>query len=106
MDSRAPDRARLDAGPLAQARYSKAYGLVATERLHWQEAVKAVAECHRRRPSTLTEEERAGHRISHPLQRIQRDVNVLLNHPTLSLDPILEQAGRGLLGLGFTASSF
>jgi GTP cyclohydrolase II len=119
--------------PLAQARYSKAYGLVATARLHWQEAVKAVAESHRRRPSILTEEERASHRLSlalsgeaaeeavrlivsgsggsahrlsHPLQRIQRDVNVLLNHPTLSLDPILEQAGRGLLGLGFTVSSF
>jgi GTP cyclohydrolase II len=119
--------------PLAQARYSKAYGQVATARLHWQEAVKAVAESHRHRPSILTEEERASHRLSlalsgeaaeeavrlivsgsggsahrlsHPLQRIQRDVNVLLNHPTLSLDPILEQAGRGLLGLGFTVSSF
>ena len=119
--------------PLAQARYSKAYGLVATARLHWQDAVRAVAESHRRRPSVLTEEERASHRLSlalsgeaaeeavrlivagsggrahrlsHPLQRIQRDVNVLLNHPTLSLDPILEQAGRGLLGLGFTVSSF
>lgn len=119
--------------PLAQARYSKAYGLVATARLHWQEAVNAVAGSHRRRPSTLTEEERASHRLSlalsgeaaeaavrlvvsgsggsahrlsHPLQRIQRDVNLLLNHPTLSLDPILEQAGRGLLGLGFTVSSF
>jgi GTP cyclohydrolase II len=119
--------------PLAQARYSKAYGQVATARLHWQEAVNAVAESHRRRPSILTEEERASHRLSlalsgeaaeeavrlivsgsggsahrlsHPLQRIQRDVNVLLNHPTLSLDPILEQAGRGLLGLGFTVSSF
>ncbi|MDQ0865128.1 hypothetical protein QF036_002709 [Arthrobacter globiformis] len=33
-------------------------------------------------------------------------MNVLLNHPTLSLDPILEQAGRGLLGLSFTVSSF
>ncbi|MFF2318415.1 GTP cyclohydrolase II RibA [Arthrobacter sp. NPDC058097] len=119
--------------PLAQARFSKAHGSVATARLHWQEAVRTVAESHRRRPSTLTDEERAGyrlslalsgeaaeeavrltvagsggsaHRLSHPLQRIQRDVNVLLNHPTLSLDPILEQAGRGLLGLGLTVSSF
>ena len=41
-----------------------------------------------------------------PLQRIQRDVNVLVNHPTLAIDPILEQAGRGLLGLGFTVPSF
>jgi len=46
------------------------------------------------------------HRLAHPLQRIQRDVNVLLNHPTLSIDPILEQAGRGLLGLGLTVASF
>jgi GTP cyclohydrolase II len=118
--------------PLAQARYSKAFGLVATARLHWQDAVRTVAESHRRRPSALTDEERAGyrlslalsgaaaeeavrlavagsggsaHRLSHPLQRIQRDVNVLLNHPTLSLDPILEQAGRGLLGIGFTVAS-
>ena len=50
--------------PLAQARYSKAFGLVATARLHWQEAGKAVAESHRRRPATLTEEERASHRLS------------------------------------------
>lgn len=48
----------------------------------------------------------SAHRISHPLQRIQRDVSVLLNHPTLSIDPILEQAGRGLLGLGVTVSAF
>jgi GTP cyclohydrolase II len=46
------------------------------------------------------------HRLAHPLQRIQRDVNVLLNHPTLSIDPVLEQAGRGLLGLGFTIPAF
>ncbi|WP_028266921.1 GTP cyclohydrolase II RibA [Arthrobacter sp. MA-N2] len=119
--------------PLAQARFSKAYGMVATARLHWQEAVRVVAGSYERRPSTLTDDERAGyrlslalsgeaseeavrlitsgsggsvHRLSHPLQRIQRDVNVLLNHPTLSMDPILEQAGRGLLGLGFTVPSF
>jgi GTP cyclohydrolase II len=82
-----------------------------------------------RQPFTLTDEERARyrlslalsgeasaeavrlimtgsggsvHRLSHPLQRIQRDVNVLLNHASLTMDPILEQAGRGLLGLGFT----
>jgi alkylation response protein AidB-like acyl-CoA dehydrogenase len=48
----------------------------------------------------------SAHRLSHPLQRIQRDVNVLLNHPTLATDPILEQAGRGLLGLGLTVASF
>lgn len=46
------------------------------------------------------------HRLSHPLPRIQRDVDVLLNHLTLTLDPILEQAGRGLLGLGFTIPAF
>lgn len=119
--------------PLAQARFSKAYGMVATARLHWQEAVRLVSESAERQPSTLTEEERAryrlalalsgqaseeavrlvmagsggsAHRLADPLQRIQRDVSVLLNHPTLSMDPILEQAGRGLLGLGFTASAF
>ncbi|HEY3575787.1 MAG TPA: hypothetical protein VGK98_18420 [Arthrobacter sp.] len=74
-----------------------------------------MADSHRRRPATLTDEERAGyrlslalsgeaaeqavrltvagsggsaHRLSHPLQRIQRDVNVLLP------------------GLGFTVTSF
>ncbi|MDP9696518.1 UNVERIFIED_ORG: GTP cyclohydrolase II [Arthrobacter globiformis] len=119
--------------PLAQARFSQAYGLVATARLHSQEALSIVSSSLERQPSGLTEDERAryrlslalsgeaaeeavrltvsgsgasAHRLSHPLQRIQRDVNVLVNHPTLSLDPILEQVGRGLLGLGFTVPSF
>ncbi|MEV7132303.1 hypothetical protein AB0N24_05390 [Arthrobacter sp. NPDC093128] len=48
----------------------------------------------------------SAHRLSHPLQRIQRDVDVLLNHPTLAMDPILVQAGRGLLGLGVTIPAF
>ncbi|MGX1162882.1 hypothetical protein RKD54_003791 [Pseudarthrobacter sp. SLBN-100] len=48
----------------------------------------------------------SAHRLSHPLQRIQRDVGVLLNHPTLATDPVLEQAGRGLLSLGLTVASF
>ncbi|WP_395403538.1 GTP cyclohydrolase II RibA [Arthrobacter sp. UC242_113] len=127
VDSRQAD------SPLAQARFSQAYGLVATARLHWQEALSIVSSSLERKPSVLTEGERAryrlslalsgeaaeeavrltvsrsggsAHRLSHPLQRIQRDVNVLLNHPTLNLDPILEQAGRGLLGLGFTVPSF
>lgn len=107
--------------------------MVATAQLHWQDAVGLVSESVGRQPATLTEEERAryrlalalsgeaseeavrlvmsgsggsAHRLSHPLQRIQRDVGVLLNHPTLSADPILEQAGRGLLGLGFTVPAF
>ena len=119
--------------PLAQARFSQAYGLVVTARLHWEEAIRIVSASHERQPSTLTDEERArhrlslalsgeasaeavrlimtgsggsAHRLSHPLQRIQRDVNVLLNHPTLSMDLILEQAGRGLLGIGFTIPAF
>lgn len=119
--------------PLAQARFSQAYGLVATARLHWAEATGVVAASYQRQPSMLTEEERAqyrlslalsgeasaqaislimagsggnAHRLSHPLQRIQRDVSVLLNHPTLAMDPILEQAGRGLLGLGLTIPAF
>ena len=118
---------------LAQVRYAHAYGLVATARLHWQEAVRAVAASHARTPSTMTDRERgeyrlslalsgeasaeavrlimAGsggsvHRLSSPLQRIQRDVNVLMNHAALTRDPVLEQAGRGLLGLGFTVPSF
>ncbi|ADX71457.1 hypothetical protein D7Z96_11200 [Pseudarthrobacter phenanthrenivorans] len=118
--------------PLAQARYSQAYGLVATARLHWAEAVRLAADSSRR-PDPMTEQDRAryrlslalsgeasahavnlvmaasggsAHRLSHPLQRIHRDVAVLLNHPTLATDPILEQAGRGLLGLGLTVASF
>ena len=119
--------------PLAQARYAQAHGLVVTARLQWDEAIRVVSAAYQRQPAALTEEERArhrlslalsgeasaeavrlvmagsggsAHRLSHPLQRIQRDVNVLLNHPTLTIDPILEQAGRGLLGLGFTIPSF
>lgn len=119
--------------PLAQARFSQAYGLLSTARLHWEEAIRMVAASHERRLPPQTDEERAAyrlalalsgaasaeavqlvasgsggsiHRLAHPLQRIQRDVNVLLNHPTLSIDPILEQAGRGLLGLGLTVASF
>jgi GTP cyclohydrolase II len=119
--------------PLAQVRYAQAYGLVAAARLHWQEAVRVVSSSHARRPSIMTDRERADyrlslalsgeasaeavrlvmtgsggsvHRLSHPLQRIQRDVNVLLNHAALTRDPVLEQAGRGLLGLGFTVPTF
>jgi GTP cyclohydrolase II len=115
--------------PLAQARFSRAYGLVTTARLHWEEAVRVVSASYGRRPVAFTDGERAQyrlslglsgeasaeairliltgsggsvHRLSHPLQRIQRDVNVLLNHASLTMDPILEQAGRGLLDLGFS----
>lgn len=115
--------------PLAQARFTQAYGQVATARLHWEEAVRVVSSSFGRRPVAFTDEERARyrlslglsgqasaeavrliltgsggsvHRLTHPLQRIQRDVNVLLNHASLTMDPILEQAGRGLLDLGFT----
>lgn len=119
--------------PLAQVRYAHAFGLVATARLHWQEAVRVVSAAHARGPSTMTEPDRGQyrlslalsgeasaeavrvimlgsggsvHRLSHPLQRIQRDVNVLMNHAALTRDPVLEQAGRGLLGLGFSVPSF
>jgi len=115
--------------PLAQARFTQAYGQVATARLHWEEAVRVVVASYDRRPVAFTDGERAQyrlslglsgqasaeavrliltgaggsvHRLTHPLQRIQRDVNVLLNHASLTMDPILEQAGRGLLDLGFT----
>jgi GTP cyclohydrolase II len=119
--------------PLAQVRYAHAFGLVATARLHWQEAVRVVSAAHARGPSTMAEPDRGQyrlslalsgeasaeavrvimlgsggsvHRLSHPLQRIQRDVNVLMNHAALTRDPVLEQAGRGLLGLGFSVPSF
>ncbi|QNE14836.1 GTP cyclohydrolase II RibA [Pseudarthrobacter sp. NBSH8] len=122
-------QARQADSPLAQARFSQAYGQVATARLHWQEAVRVVADSYGRRPVSFTDDERARyrlslglsgaasaeavrliltgsggsvHRLTHPLQRIQRDVNVLLNHASLTMDPILEQAGRGLLDLGFS----
>ena len=125
--------ARQADSPLAQVRYAQAYGLVATARLHWQEAIRVVTASHARGSATMTDLERgeyrlslalsgeasagavqvvmAGsggsvHRLSHPLQRIQRDVNVLMNHAALSRDPVLEQSGRGLLGLGFTVPSF
>ncbi|MDR7160065.1 GTP cyclohydrolase II RibA [Arthrobacter sp. BE255] len=117
---------------LAQARFAQAYGQLATARLHWEEAVRLVAGADARL-SNLDDGGRAAYRLSlalsgeasaeavrlvaagsggsaqrlaHPLQRIQRDVNVLLSHPTLAIDPILEQAGRGLLGLVFTVPSF
>ncbi|MGY4542169.1 GTP cyclohydrolase II [Arthrobacter sp. UYNi723] len=122
-------QARQADSSLAQARFSQAYGQVATARLHWQEAVRVVAASNGRRPVAFTDEERARyrlslglsgaasaeavrliltgsggsvHRLTHPLQRIQRDVNVLLNHASLTMDPILEQAGRGLLDLGLS----
>lgn len=116
----------------AQARYARAAALVATAQLHWRAALSLLA---REGQGTLglAARERASfrlslalsaeaaqdavrlavagsggsvHRLSHPLQRIQRDVSVLLSHPTLGIDPILEQAGRGLLGMEFTAPSF
>ncbi|WP_104060783.1 GTP cyclohydrolase II RibA [Arthrobacter sp. 4R501] len=122
-------QARQADSPLAQARFSQAFGQVATARLHWQEAVRVVAASYGRRPVAFTDGERAQyrlslglsgaasaeavrliltgsggsvHRLTHPLQRIQRDVNVLLNHASLTMDPILEQAGRGLLDLGLS----
>lgn len=118
--------------PLAQARYAKASGLAATAKLHWESALSLLAAAGQPK-SGLPESQRATfrlslalsaeaaqdvvrlavagsggsiHRLSHPLQRIQRDTGVLLNHPTLVIDPILEQAGRGLLGLGVTVPSF
>jgi GTP cyclohydrolase II len=112
--------------------YAKAAGLVATAQLHWQAALSLLAR-EGQQALGLAARERASfrlslalsaeaaqdavrlavagsggsvHRLSHPLQRIQRDVSVLLSHPTLGIDPILEQAGRGLLGMEFTAPSF
>ncbi|MEV7635881.1 GTP cyclohydrolase II RibA [Pseudarthrobacter enclensis] len=118
--------------PLAQARYARAAGKVAAAQLHWQAALAAAASPERSASGPADGERAAfrlalalsaeasqeavrtvlagsggsAHRLAHPLQRIQRDVGVLLNHPTLGIDPIMEQAGRGLLGLGFTSASF
>ncbi|MGN7148261.1 GTP cyclohydrolase II RibA [Arthrobacter sp. SAFR-179] len=117
---------------LAQARYARAAGAVSTAQLHWQAALSLLPS-EGQADAGLPEAQRAPfrlslalaaeaaqeavrlaaggsggsmHRLSHPLQRIQRDVGVLLNHPTLGIDPILEQAGRGLLGLELTMRSF
>ena len=125
-------RARQADAPLAQARFSRAYGLISTARLHWREAVRLVAASHEQ-GALLTDQERAeyrlalalsgeaseeavrliaqgsggsAHRLAHPVQRVQRDMGVLRSHPTLVLDPILEQAGRGLLGLPLTVPAF
>lgn len=118
--------------PLAQARFAQAFGQLAAARLHWEEAMKLGAEASRAHAVPADGDRAAfrlalamsaqaaqeavrlimagsgggAHRLSHPLQRIQRDLGVLLAHPTLGLDPVLEQAGRGLLGTGFTVSSF
>ena len=117
---------------LVQARYARAAGAAATAKLHCEAALSMLSmdglpgvglpdpERASFRLSLALSAEAAqeavrlavggsggsGHRLSHPLQRIQRDVGVLLNHPTLGIDPILEQAGRGLLGLEFTMKSF
>lgn len=129
--SAAPAGRRADS-PLLQARYAQAFGKVASARLLWREAL-AEWTTPAGQPGADADSQRAHfrlllglsadaaheavrlvlagsgasvHRLSHPLQRIQRDVGVLVSHPTLALDPILEQAGRGLLGLGITARSF
>ncbi|MEW1804832.1 GTP cyclohydrolase II RibA [Pseudarthrobacter sp. NPDC080039] len=117
---------------LAQARYARASGAVTTAQLHWQAAL-AIVSPDEDPVAGLPDQQRASlrlslalsaesaqeavrlavagsggsvHRLANPLQRIQRDVSVLLGHPTLGIDPILEQAGRGLLDLGFTVRSF
>lgn len=117
---------------MAQTRYARASGAVATAQLHWQAALSLLPSEDQsdaglpdglRAPFRLSLALAAEaaqnavrlavggsggsvHRLSHPLQRIQRDIGVLLNHPTLNIDPVLEQAGRGLLGLEFTMRSF
>lgn len=125
--------ARQADSPLAQARFAQAFGQVSTARLHWEEAMRLgaglaaaagagdAAAHHAAFRLALSLSAQASqdalrrimagagggaHRLSHPLQRIQRDMGVLMSHPTLGLDPILEQAGRGLLGFGFTVRSF
>jgi alkylation response protein AidB-like acyl-CoA dehydrogenase len=39
------------------------------------------------------------HYLSHPLQRIQRDVNVMTSHVIFDPDVVFEQHGRSMLGL-------
>ncbi|NUT70869.1 GTP cyclohydrolase II RibA [Pseudarthrobacter sp. C4D7] len=117
---------------LAQARFARVSGALAAAQQHWEAALSLLPpEGHA--DAGMSESPRASfrlslalsadasqeavrlavggsggsmHRLAHPLQRIQRDVGVILNHPTLGIDPILEQAGRGLLGLGIAAPSF
>jgi GTP cyclohydrolase II len=50
--------------PLAQARFSQAYGMAATARLHWQEALSIVSSSLERQPRGLAEDERAKYRLS------------------------------------------
>ncbi|KNH17846.1 GTP cyclohydrolase [Arthrobacter sp. ZBG10] len=110
--------------PLAQARFARAFGQLASARLLWTDALGAITTAGPGKGPDPTEAGRAEvrlllglsadaaqdavrlvmagsgagvHRLAHPLQRIQRDIGVLVNHPTLSLDPILERAGRDLL---------
>ena len=117
---------------LAQARYARAAGALAAAQLQWQAALSVLPPEGQAAPA-LAEDQHASfrlslalsaeasqeavrlavggsggsvHRLTHPLQRIQRDIGVLLNHPTLGIDAILEQSGRGLLGLGFSTQSF
>ncbi|MET3718676.1 MULTISPECIES: hypothetical protein [unclassified Arthrobacter] len=50
--------------PLAQARFTQAYGQVATARLHWEEAVRVAAASFGGQPVAFTDEERAQYRLS------------------------------------------
>ena len=56
--------------PLAQARFTQAYGQVATARLHWEEAVRVVsASSFGRQPVAFSDTERARYRLSLGPQR-------------------------------------
>ena len=114
--------------PLAQARVARIDVELLSARLLWREATDVSTNAYRARRG-LTIDERARYRLAlmrsaraamdalHQLhgaagshqqqlsvrrQRIERDVNLLSTHATVVEDPILEQAGRALLGQGFT----
>lgn len=114
--------------PIAQARYAAAMSELQAAELLWREghrlsqkaymesrifedderarfrlALLYSGEASTRALELITLGSGAGQqRLGAPLQRIQRDFHILRSHATLVPDPILEQAGRGLLGLGFT----
>ena len=103
--------------PLAQARVARIDVELLSARLLWREATDVSTNAYRAGRG-LTIDERARYRLalqqlhgaagsnqqrlSVRLQRIERDVNVLSTHATVVEDPILEQAGRALLGQGST----
>lgn len=112
--------------PEAWARYGDAFVTVQSARLLWDESVRVCAELAAAGQRTGTLEENAAfrlrtskigllardavatmidgggssvHRLDHPLQRFQRDINVAKNHSYTHWDQSATTAGAALLGL-------